>query len=495
MMRRRLAAVALCLFLIPWHSLADGMPIRGPVYEVFVASFRDGDGDRRGDLKGLTAALPYVKSLGADAVWMMPIHPSPSYHKYDVTDYLAVDPAYGTLADFDALVKAAAEQRIGLILDLVINHSSSEHPWFQAACQALAKEEETPYISYYVFSREQGHPVPGADGWFYAGHFGPHMPEINLDNDNVRREISDILAFWLARGAAGFRLDATTHYYEENTAKNLAFLKWLTDEARRIKPDVYMVGEAWKDETTTLTLYESGIDSLFPFQMAGPTGWLVNALRAGNGQEVARRVSGWNSRIAERNPMALDAPFLSNHDQARSSGFIMRDATRMRQAAALYLTMPGIPFIYYGEELGMSGSGRDENKRLPMVWSANPDDLCLPPEDADQAQRLTAGVLEQEVDAASLLAFYRQVIALRNQCPELSLGSISVLPAQEITLAGWQVTDGKQITTVLHNLGDQALTLPLPPGTMLGGWDAGGGMPVIHNETLLLAAFSGCIFR
>ncbi len=221
MMRRRLAAFALVLcLLLPLLASAGEVPIRGPVYEVFVASFRDGNGDRRGDLQGLAEALPYIKSLGADAVWMMPIHPSPSYHKYDVTDYLAIDPAYGTLEDFDALVQASNAQGIGMILDLVINHSSSRHPWFLKACEALAQGKDSPYIDYYVFSREQGHPVPGADGWYYAGHFGTHMPEMNLDNENVRNEIAGILAFWLNRGAAGFRLDATTHYYEENTARN-----------------------------------------------------------------------------------------------------------------------------------------------------------------------------------------------------------------------------------------------------------------------------------
>lgn len=493
-MTRRLVALALCLLLLPVWTLA-ATPIRGPVYEVFVASFRDGDGDRRGDLKGLAEALPYVKSLGADAIWMMPIHPSPSYHKYDVVDYMGIDPMYGTLADFDALVAAAREQGIGLILDLVINHSSREHPWFLAACQALAEGRDSPYIPYYVFSQEQGHPVPHAPGWYYAGHFGPHMPEINLDDPDVRREIVDILSFWLARGVAGFRLDATTHYYEENTGRNTAFLNWLTSEARRIKPDVYIVGEAWKDESTTLALYESGIDSLFPFQMAGPTGWLVELLRDGNGREIARRVAGWQEKVRTRNPLALDAPFISNHDQARSSGFLMRNDTRIKQAAALYLTMPGIPFVYYGEELGMSGSGRDENKRLPMVWSAEPDDLCLPPAEADQKQRLTSGVQEQENDPNSLLSFYRQVIALRNQCPELTGGSVAALPSDEKALAAWRVTGDGSTATVLHNLGDQALSLPLPPGGMLGGWDTGAGVPVVQGETLLLPPHSGCIFR
>lgn len=491
MMRRRILALALALCLLPLAAVAAGL---GPVYEVFVASFRDGDGDGRGDLTGLAQALPYVQSLGASALWLMPIHPSPSYHKYDVTDYLAVDPAYGTLEDADALIAQCHAAGIRVYLDLVINHTSRQHPWFLAACKALAEDAPSAYRSYYLFSREPGHPVPGADGWYYAGHFGPHMPELNLDDDRVRGEIAAILAFWLGRGVDGFRLDATTHYYEENTGRNTAFLQWLAGEARRIRPDAYIVGEAWKDESTVLALYESGIDSLFPFQMAGPTGWLAEALRAGNGQGIARRVADWQARMCERNPHALDAPFLSNHDMARSAGFLMRKEERIKQAAALYLTMPGIPYVYYGEELGMTGSGRDENKRLPMVWGRE-DGLCVPPADADQAQKLTRGVAQQENDPNSVLAFYRRMLSLRAQCPELVDGTVSALPGDSRALAAWQVARPDGVTTVLHNVGKQALSVPLPQGAMAGCWNAGAGMPEAEDGSLLLPPGSGCIFR
>lgn len=490
MSARRILALLLCLLLLPVTAWAQG-----PVYEVFVASFQDGDGDRRGDLKGLAKALPYIASLHVSALWLMPIHPSPSYHKYDVVDYLDIDPSYGTLADFDALIAAARAQGIDIYLDLVINHSSSEHPWFQAACQALAQGTDSPYLSWYLFNQQKGHPVPGASGWYYAGHFGPHMPEINLDNLGVREEIRRILAFWLNRGVKGFRLDATTHYYEENTAQNTAFLAWLMDEARKLDPDVYIVGEAWKDETTVLELYQSGIDALFPFQMAGATGWLIGGLRNGNGADIARRMASWQARIQERNPTALDAPFLSNHDMARSSGFLMQNTQRIKQAAALYLLMPGRPYIYYGEELGMSGSGRDENKRLPMVWSGNADELCLPPAQADQQQRLKLGVLEQTDDPDSVLTFYQHILSLRAQCPELTEGTVLPLPTEDRGLAAWQVERTGGITTVVHNIGKKTAALPLPPGTLLGQWRTGEEDITQDNETLLLPPGSGCIFR
>ena len=491
-MRTRLLALLLCLVLLPAAGFAAP---QGPVYEVFVASFADGNGDRMGDLKGLAQKLDYISSLHMRGLWLMPIHPSPSYHKYDVVDYLDIDPAYGTLADFEALAAAAGQRGISLYLDLVINHTSSQHPWFLQAAQDLASGTDSPYTRYYHFSQQGGHPVPGAPGWFYEGHFGPHMPDLDLDDPAVREEIRAILAFWLQKGADGFRLDATTHYYEENTGRNTAFLQWLVKEARALKPDVYIVGEAWKDESTVLSLYESGIDSLFPFPMAGSTGWLIPALREQRGADIAARVAAWDGAIRARNPSALDAPFLSNHDMGRSAGYLMYQPANIKQAAAVYLTMPGVPYVYYGEELGLSGSGRDENKRLPMLWGADDNADALPPADADQSQRQKAGVAEQQADPASILSFYRQVLALRAQAPELLRGAVTALDLGHDALAAWQATQDGQTVTVIHNVGAKTLTIPAPHGSLLGGWDIGSGAPELADGQLTLPPHSGCILR
>ncbi|MHC1786603.1 MAG: alpha-amylase family glycosyl hydrolase [Christensenellales bacterium] len=489
MIWRRCLALALCALLLPLQAFM----LQGPVYEVFVASYADGDGDGRGDLRGLSEKLPYLQSLKVDGLWLMPISPSPSYHKYDVTDYLAVDPAYGTLADFEALAARCDGLRISLILDLVLNHSSSQHPWFLAACQSLRDGTGSPYRDFYLFSQTAGHPVPEAPGWYYAGSFGPHMPELNLDSSALRGEIREILRFWITRGADGFRLDAVSKFHEENAVRNADFLTWLRESLQAIQPDVYLVGEVWKDANSILSHYGSGIDSLFNFPFADATGILVDAIRNQRGRGLAEKVAAWNKQLHDKDPLARDAPFLSNHDMGRSAGFLMYKQDKMKLAAALYLTLPGIPFLYYGEEIGMSGSGRDENKRLPMLWTADPALLPLPPADADQTQRLKAGVDLQEKDPNSLLSFYRALLTIRAAFPWFSRAEAEAVDTGQTTVAAWRLHDATREALILHNLSDKSVTLALPAGGQLITWDTGSGVATSTGQELLLPPLGGCI--
>ncbi len=405
-----LLALSLLCLPVACVAMADG----GVIYEIFPGSFADANGDGQGDLAGIAAKADYVASLGVSAVWLTPIYPTTTYHGYDVVDYCAINPLMGTMDDFDAMLAAFHERDITVLLDLVLNHSSSEHPWFKAACAALAAGEDSPYLDYYTFAREPSadmHAVPGAEGWYYLGEFSTHMPDLNLDNPALREQIADIVSFWLARGVDGFRLDATTHYYGGNTEKNTAFLSWLMQTARAVKPDVYVVGEAWTDDATIARLYESGISSLFHFSLADSAGAIAAAVREQNGSRLARTIASYDVPGA-------DAPFLTNHDMGRAAGVLMNDAGKMRAAAAAYLLAPGHPTIYYGEEIGMNGSGRDENKRLPMLWGEDAF-TCNPPAQADQQQRLKTGVLAQEADQTSLLHAYRRLTALRSANPEI----------------------------------------------------------------------------
>lgn len=451
-MRFRLAALVMALLLlVPCASAQEAQP-SGVTYEIFVMSFQDSNGDGVGDLRGIIQRLDYIESLGVSRIWLMPIHPSPSYHKYDVTDYTAVDPAYGTLADFDELVAACAQRGIDVMLDLVLNHTSREHPWFQAACQALRDGADSPYLSWYHFTQGTGqHPVAGTD-WYYEGQFGDHMPDLNLDDPDLRAEIARIMAFWQFRGVKGFRLDAATSYYTGAPKSNAAFLRFLTDTAKANDPDCYLVAEAWTDANAILQLYESGIDSLFNFPAADQGGRLLTSALNGTGAAAAASMADWNARLRAASPTSVDAPFLTNHDLARVRGILRSDVARQKAAAMLYLLMPGAPTVYYGEELGMSGSGRDENKRLPMLWSAADDAAqCLPPADADQAQRLKDGVDVQDADPDSLLNCYRQLIALRRQAPELYRGAMTALDAGHDAVAFYRVDEGDQAVAVLVN--------------------------------------------
>lgn len=469
--------LSLCLFCAPALASASGV-----IYEIFPGSFADANGDGHGDLAGVTAKADYIASLGVSAVWLTPIYPTTSYHGYDVADYCAINEKMGTMEDFDAMLAALHERGISLYLDLVFNHSSSMHPWFTAACAALAAGEESEYIDYYNFSKEPGanmHAVPGVEGWYYLGEFSTRMPDLNLDNEAVKAEFAKIMAFWLERGVDGFRLDATTHYYGGDTQKNTAFLTWLMQTARAIKPDVYIVGEAWTDDATIARMYESGISSLFHFSLADSTGAIATAVREQNGAKLARTIASYSCK-------GVDAPFLTNHDMGRSAGVLMNDIGKMRAAAAAYLLAPGRPTVYYGEEIGMNGSGLDENKRLPMLWGEEAF-TCNPPAKADQKQRLKVGVLAQEIDESSLLSVYRTLIHLRNRTPE-----IDAEPPQAFDLgekAIYAIRYGE--VTVVINMGKKVVSCAL---AQEAGVEAVGSV-TLENGVLTMEPWSVAVLR
>ena len=471
MKRLKILLLALLICLLPLASAA-GITAG---YEIFTGSYCDSNGDGIGDLNGIRSKLDYIQSLGVDGIWLTPVSPSPSYHKYDVTDYTAVDPAFGTIADYDALAESCAARGISLIFDLVVNHTSSEHPWFLSAVNSLQTGDfENPYINYYQFTEGAGdYPVEGTD-WYYAAGFDQSMPELNLDNPAVRGEIKAVVSFWLGHGVGGFRLDAVTHYYDGQAESNITFLRWLDETVKEADPEAFLVGEAWTDGVTILEYYKSGIDGLFNFPMSS-TGTLSKAMRSEAGQSFAERTAQWWQDIAAVNPEAVAVPFLSNHDQGRISGVLVNDVQQEKQAAALYLLSPGVPFLYYGEEIGMTGSGDDPNKRLPMLWSAaDPTGMCLPPEGATQAQRLKVGVDGQETDANSLLAFYRSVLAFRLHYPVFVHGSAAAAQTADVRLGAVTISDGETTLLVAHNFShDEALFMPSSGGMLLTAFDTG----------------------
>lgn len=483
--------LALLLCLLPLAAVANV----NSVYEIFTGSFCDSNGDGIGDLRGIQSKLDYIQALGTDSIWLTPVSASPSYHKYDVTAYCNIDPDFGTLADYDALADDCEARGITLLFDLVINHTSAQHPWFMSAVQSLQSGDiSNPYIDYYQFTQSTGdHPVEGTN-WYYAGDFGADMPELNLDSAAVRQEITSIAAFWLSHGAGGFRLDAVTHYYDSQPKRNRAFLAWLCETVKGIDPDAFIVGEAWTDELAILDLYQSGIDALFNFPLSS-TGALTKAMQRESGQSFANRIVSWQQSIAAVNSGAVAAPFLGNHDQGRISGVLRMELQQEKQAAALYLLSPGVPFLYYGEEIGMTGSGDDENKRLPMLWSTmDQTGVCVPPTNATQVQRLTVGADEQESDPDSLLSFYRQVLALRNQYPLFAGGNAELVETTDARLAAFTLTDGRQTLLIAHNFSrDEALFMS-PGGTLLAVFDTGDIQSLSAGDNVQLAPCSTAVW-
>lgn len=455
-MRRALCLLVALMMVLFGCSLAEAsgeQPASGVTYEIFVGSFADADGDGCGDLQGIIGKLDYLASLGVSNLWLTPIHPSPSYHHYDVLDYYAVAPEFGTLEDFDQLVAACAERGITVMMDLVVNHTSSEHPWFKKACEALRDGVDSEYLSWYNFSQGHGSFVVTDTDWYYEGAFGYHMPDLNLDNEAVREEIASIITFWQMHGVKGFRLDAVTSYYTGATQSSAAFVRYLCDTAKANDPDCYLVAEVWDTEQTLLSVYEaSGIDSLFNFPAADQKGVLIQGALNGHGSAVARSVAQYQAKMREASPASVDAPFLTNHDLARVRGMLRSDVDKMKTAAMLYLLLPGRPVVYYGEELGMGGSGADENKRLPMLWSATETAwMCNPPENATQTQKLKEGVDIQEADSDSLLQTYRALIALRQEATELKNGTMTALDGGHDALCFFRVDDGDCAIAVIVN--------------------------------------------
>lgn len=413
-------------------------------YEVFVRSFADSDGDGIGDLAGLTARLDELNDgdpstttdLGVTALWLMPVAASPSYHGYDVTDYLTVEPDYGTNDDFKALITAAHERGMEIIVDLVINHTSVEHPWFQEARQRGSARED-----WYLWADEHpgfggpsGRPVWHANGdrWYY-GYFWDGMPDLNVANPDVTAELDRIATFWLDEmGAAGFRLDAARHLIEDgstldNTPATFAWLQGFRDRSKATDPDALVLGEVW-DATSVASRYvrDGALDLAFDFGLASQ---FLSAVRFGDPGSL----SIIQAEVSAAYPAGSYAAFLTNHDQDRTFDMLGRDVAAAKQAATLLLTNPGIPFIYYGEEIGLRGRKPDEKIRTPMPWTGEAPGYgfsTAKPWEPMAEDVATTNVAAQTDDPASLLSHYRTLIGLRAAHPALGVtGSLTSVQA------------------------------------------------------------------
>lgn len=427
----------------------------GVYYQIFVRAFADGDGDGLGDLQGLLNSLDYLEDLGVSGIWLTPIHPSPSYHKYDVTDYYGVDREIGTLDDFHRLIKEAHRRGLKIILDLVLNHTSKDHPWFAQA----ALNPQSPFREYYIWAtpdtnvKQLGpwgqrvwHPLGSAH---YYGLFWEGMPDLNYDSSAVRAEAKEIARFWLKQGVDGFRLDAAPHIFAHSQPERA--LQWWQEfqaDLRTIKPDVYLVAEVW-DSSHLVAPYFSGFDSCFNFDLAN---LIILSAKSGLDVGLAQVASGHQARFQEYSPWAVDAPFLTNHDQDRVMS-LLNDVGKAKIAASLYLTLPGNPFIYYGEEIGMKGAGADENKREPFKWYA----LDGPGQTSWRSIRFNQGewepsVWEQRLDPDSLWSHYRRLIHLRQDKAALRLGSLQPLSTENRRVVGFTREWEGQKVLVFHNL-------------------------------------------
>lgn len=446
-------------------------------YEIFVYSFYDSDGDEIGDLNGVIQKLDYVQEMGFNGIWLMPIMPSTTYHKYDVTDYYGIDSEYGTIEDFEKLVEECHKRDIRLIIDLVMNHSSSQHPWFVEACEYLktlpAGEEpnaaDCPYIEYYHFTKEQPDGTyyqVGDTDWYYEGSFWEGMPDLNWEVGAVKKEFEEIASFWIDKGIDGFRMDAVMHISETDKKLNIDTMNWFFTYCQSLNPDFYMVSEVWANMATITDYYASKTPSMFNFDGADTEGKLIKTARGNAKAEgFVKSMLSYQTEFGAEYEDYIDAPFITNHDMGRVSNALNANSNDMKMAGGLLMTMSGSPFVYYGEEIGMASSGKkDENKRLPMIWSdTDQTGMTKGPIGADAGITSSfAGVEAQLVDETSILNYYKRALRLRNENPEIARGSIALV---EELCSGHQAVITKtyenSTIAIAYNTSDEAIEIVL----------------------------------
>ncbi len=412
-------------------------------YEIFVGSFYDSNGDGKGDIKGVTMKLDYINELGFNGIWLMPINTSPSYHKYDVKDYYQVDSSYGTMADLEELIAECHKRDIKIILDLVLNHSSINHPMFNKSATAHQKylmgmqltSEEDRIKDYYSFydgeNAPSGYQKVTGRNFYYEANFSSDMPEFNCDNLAVREEFKSIIDFYMDKGVDGFRLDAVKYYYLNSQTKNIELLNQISKWVKAKNPNGYVVAECWETNSTVISnYYTSGIDSFFNFEasVATPSSYLTNCLNL-EGKMLNRYYDGLLSNI-ESAGNYIPAPFLDNHDMPRftSSGNLSNSKFQF----ALLQMMNGSTFTYYGDEVGLvgtnAGTAPDQNVRIPILWGEeNEKGNCNAPGGTTKKEYPYPTVKEQMEDKNSIYHYYKKVMLIRNQNPEIARGEVSLL--------------------------------------------------------------------
>jgi alpha-amylase len=456
----------------------------GAFMEIFVRAYKDTNGDGIGDLKGVTQSLDYLKDLGIKGIWLMPITTNADGdHGYATTDFRDIDPAYGTLADFDELIAQAHQRGIGVIMDYVINHSAAAHPMFVSAKTGPG----SPFYDWFVWEKTAptGWDIWGKNPWTqteqgaYFGTFGPHMPDFNFKNPAVLAYHQSSLRFWLNRGLDGYRLDAVPHLVETN-AKD-----WNDQpESRRITSDLRALITAYPQRYVVCEATANPQTYAAPDLCGG-------AFAFGLERHLAKASQGDRKSIQSVADYFKTAPptmatFASNHDifaGKRLWDQVKGNAAQYKLAAASYLLLPGTPFIYYGEEIGMAGLKESKDLdgdlpiRAPMSWTADAQGAGFTTGTPFRA--IAPNVQQQNAAAeaaspASIHAFYKRILKLRNAYPSLAGGSY-VSPFVQRTVLGFQRSLGGETTLVLINYATRPVGIQvphLPSGARLKAADA-----------------------
>ncbi|MDK8181688.1 alpha-amylase family glycosyl hydrolase [Paenibacillus sp. UMB4589-SE434] len=453
-------------------------PSSGVYYEIFVRSFYDTNKDGIGDLNGITAKLDYLQDLGVKHLWLMPINPSPSYHGYDVTDYYSINPDYGTMEDFKRLLTEVHKRDMSLVMDLVVNHTSSEHPWFTQSMKGI----DHPKRNWYMWAEDlKLDPATrgawGQQAWHqkngqhYLGIFWEGMPDLHMDNPDVRAEIKKAAQFWLKLGVDGFRLDAAKHVYEDfqNTSQDPAVVKsnqlWWQEfrkAVNEVQPDTYLVGEVWDSPAVIGPYLNEALNSAFNFDLSKRLISMVADEKDADVGAMLSRIYTYYSK--QSNGQFVDAPFLSNHDGNRVMSELGSNVNHAKMAASVLLTLPGNPFIYYGEEIGMLGMKPDERLREPMQWSMDAKADGMTSWEPAASNEKTVSAEQQMLDPQSLWHHYKKLITYRNSDKVLQNGGIQSYTSGQDKVAGYIRATKDEVRLVLHNLSSTKQEIKLQSG-------------------------------
>ncbi len=486
----------------------------GVIYQIYPRSFADGNNDGIGDLPGIIDHLDYIADLGVSAIWLSPFYPTPDKDfGYDISDYTDVDPRFGTLQDFDRLVGEAHRRGIRVIVDLVLNHTSDQHAWFQES----RSSRDNPRADWYIWKDtipNNWQAVFGGPAWTYAPErnqyyyhmFLPEQPDVNWRNPEVRRAILDVVRFWLERGVDGFRLDVFNVYFKDGDFRSnpSAFglrsferqkhiydgdrpeMVPLLQELRALLdsyPERYAVGETFLSTPEKITSYvgDDRLHAAFNFEFTHAPFHPAALLRhIQNSERVEREHGSWPTYV------------LSNHDVYRPASRHGRgeDDARVKVMTALLLTQRGTPFLYYGEELGMRDislsrkeildppgqkywpfyKGRD-GCRSPMQWNdgVNAGFSTVKPWLPVHPNYLKRNVAAQQADPSSMLNFTRGLLRLRREHPALQRGGFVLAGESRKHLAYLRRLAGETILVAL-NFSDRPLRIDLPRDLTAQSW-------------------------
>ena len=465
------------------ECLSESRPTDGKnrvFYEIFVSSFSDSDGDGTGDIRGIISRMDYLidgdpksgRSLGVEGLWLTPIFSSPSYHKYDITDYYTVDSAFGTEADLKELIDLCHKRDVWVILDLPINHTGRLNSWFGSFCEAHRKGDiGSEYYDLYSWYDGETESAPAGRTFniisgtkhYYECNFSGDMPELNFDSELARSLVVDVAKHYIDLGVDGFRFDAAKYVYFNDHDASVDFWLWYMGKLRELKPDIYSVAEVWDGDGVTDRYYPA--TDCFNFSISEASGLIAETAKKGDVNRYTSYIESYLKRVGAMRDGATLTPFITNHDMDRAAGFLTVASGFMKIAANLYILGPGTPFIYYGEELGMrgsrGGSNTDANRRLAMLWGdgdtvKNPTGTTY-----DEKNQIDTTAAQQLLDENSLYTYYKRLIIIRKAFPEIASGEYRSLGLSGTKVGGFIAEKDGSIVVVIHNTTGSAQTIDL----------------------------------